>query len=77
MPVRRFVASDALATIIWTTGLFSLSYEFGNLTAQWLGFWRWPAILLALGMPILLIRHLTRSEASPAAAGQARIDQPV
>jgi len=77
MPIRRFVASDALATIIWTTGLFSLSYEFGALTAQWLGFWRWPAILLALGVPILLIRHLTRPEALPAATVRARVDRPV
>lgn len=74
MPIRRFVAADALATLVWTTGLFSLSYEFGTLTAHWLGYWRWPAILLALGVPILLIRHLTRPEA---ANTQARADQPV
>ena len=62
MPLRRFIASDLLATTIWTSGLFYLSYAFGTLTTQWLGYWRWPAIILALGMPIFLIQHFVRSE---------------
>ena len=64
MPLRRFIASDFLATIIWTTGLFYLSYTFGTLTAQWLGYWRWPAIVLAIGVPIFLIHHFVRFDES-------------
>ena len=62
MPLRRFLASDFLATIIWTSGLFYLSHAFGTLTTQWLGYWRWPAIALALGIPIFLVHHFVRSE---------------
>ena len=65
MPLKRFVASDCLATVIWTSGLFYLSYAFGTLTAQWLGYWRWPAIILAFGVPIFLIQHFMRREGPP------------
>ena len=70
MPLRRFLASDFLAMLVWTSGLFYLSDAFGALTAQWLGYWRWPAIVLALGVPMLLIQHLTHPEASGPGAGK-------
>lgn len=61
MPLRRFVESDFLATVIWTSGLFFLSHAFGTLTTQWLGYWRWPTIILSLGVPIFMIQHFVRS----------------
>jgi membrane protein DedA with SNARE-associated domain len=64
MPLRRFIAADLLATIIWTSGLFYLSYAFGTLSTQWLGYWRWPAIILAFGLPIYLVQHFLRPEKS-------------
>jgi membrane protein DedA with SNARE-associated domain len=64
MPLPRLIACDVLAASIWTTGLFYLSYEFGALTLHWLGYWSWPAVILAFGVPIFLIQHLLRPEAS-------------
>jgi membrane protein DedA with SNARE-associated domain len=64
MPVRRFIAADFLATSIWTTGLFVLSFAFGALTTQWLGYWRWPAIVLAIATPIFLLQHFLRDDVS-------------
>jgi membrane protein DedA with SNARE-associated domain len=64
MPIRRFIAADFLATSIWTTGLFYLSFAFGALTTQWLGYWRWPAIVLAIATPILLLQHFLRDDVS-------------
>lgn len=65
MPLPRFVLSVLLAVSIWTTGLFYFSYVFGALTAQWLGYWRWPAIALALVVPLFMVRRLMRPEMSP------------
>ena len=70
MPFFRFVASVILATSIWTTGLFYLSLAFGALTAQWLGYWRWPAVALAVVVPLFLLQRLIRSEVSPQAAAR-------
>lgn len=61
MPFRRFLISVVLAVAIWTTGLFYLSYRFGALTEHWLGFWRWPTVIIAAMVPLLVARHLIRS----------------
>lgn len=61
MPFYRFVVSVVLAASIWTTGLFYLSYEFGALTERWLGFWRWPTLIIALVVPLLLTQRILRS----------------
>jgi len=60
MPFRRFVVSVIVAASIWTTGLFYLSYEFGTLTADWLGVLRWPAITIAAIVPLLAIERIMR-----------------
>ena len=60
MPFRRFVMSVIVAASIWTTGLFFLSYEFGTLTADWLGVLRWPAITIAAIVPLLAIERIMR-----------------
>jgi membrane protein DedA with SNARE-associated domain len=60
MPFRRFVVSVIIAASIWTTGLFYLSYEFGTLTADWLGVLRWPAITIAAIVPLLAIERIMR-----------------
>lgn len=50
LPFRRFVAPVVVGTLIWTSLFFSASYAFGNLTADILGPWRWPAaIAIILG----------------------------
>ena len=60
MPFRRFVVSVIVAASIWTTGLFYLSYEFGTLTADWLGVLRWPVIIIAAIVPLLAIERIMR-----------------
>jgi membrane protein DedA with SNARE-associated domain len=64
MPFFRFVLSAVLAASVWTTGLFYLSYAFGALTVRWLGYWQWPAIVLAFACPLLLVRRLLRRKVS-------------
>ena len=61
MPFRRFVVSVIVAASIWTTGLFYLSYEFGTLTADWLGVLRWPFITIAAIVPLLAIERVMRA----------------
>jgi membrane protein DedA with SNARE-associated domain len=60
MPFRRFVVSVILAASLWTTGLFFLSYQFGTLTADWLGVLRWPAIIVAAILPLVAIERIVR-----------------
>jgi membrane protein DedA with SNARE-associated domain len=60
MPFRRFVVSVIVAASIWTTGLFYLSFEFGTLTADWLGVLRWPVITIAAIVPLLAIERVMR-----------------
>jgi membrane protein DedA with SNARE-associated domain len=60
MPFGRFVVSVIFAASIWTTGLFFLSYEFGALTADWLGILRWPAIVVAAILPLIAIERMVR-----------------
>jgi membrane protein DedA with SNARE-associated domain len=69
MPFGRFVISVLLAASIWTTGLFYLSYLFGALTEQWLGWWRWPAILLAFLLPLYAVQKLVRAKTPEAGGG--------
>lgn len=58
LPFRRFTVSVIFAAAIWTTGLFYLSYKFGSLTADWLGVLRWPIIIVAAMVPLMIARHL-------------------
>jgi membrane protein DedA with SNARE-associated domain len=60
MPFRRFAISVIFAASVWTTGLFLLSYEFGTLTAEWLGILRWPAIIVAAILPLVAIKRIVR-----------------
>ncbi len=60
MPFRTFLVSVIFAASIWTTGLFYLSYEFGALTADWLGVLRWPVIVVAAIVPLLAIERIVR-----------------
>jgi membrane protein DedA with SNARE-associated domain len=74
MPFWRFVVSVIFAASIWTTGLFYFSYEFGALTADWLGVLRWPVIVIAAIVPLLAIERIVRGRV-PAYVQEAR-DEP-
>ena len=56
MPLGRFSATVAFATIVWTTLLFGASYTFGRWAADEIGIWRWPAGLAAAGLVIVVGR---------------------
>ncbi len=56
----RFALSVVIATAIWTSLLFSVSYVFGEFTTQWLGVLRWPASLLILVVALLAGRLAAR-----------------
>ena len=60
MPFRRFVVSVIFAASLWTTGLVFLSYQFGTLTSGWLGMLRWPALIFAAILPLLVIERMIR-----------------
>lgn len=45
LPFKRFVPPVVIGTLIWTSLFFSVAYLFGNITANWLGVWRWPVAL--------------------------------
>ncbi len=49
LPFKRFVPPVVIGTLIWTSLFFGAAYLFGNLTADWLGVWRWP-----LGIAIII-----------------------
>ncbi len=72
-PLTTFIVTAMVATSIWTTFLFTISYWFGNLTAQSLGHMRWGivgAFLIALfliGRHNLLAYRAKREELSTAA----------
>jgi membrane protein DedA with SNARE-associated domain len=51
LPFGRFTATVIVATLIWTTLLFALSFGFGRVAAEEFGAWKWPlGLLLAFGV---------------------------
>src|SRR5206468_3829278 len=52
----RFALSVVIATAMWTSLLFGISYAFGEFTTQWLGVLRWPSSLLILLIVLLAAR---------------------
>lgn len=55
--LSTFIVTAIVATSIWTTFLFSVSYWFGNITAGWMGPARWSIALLFLIVLFLIGRH--------------------
>ena len=62
----RFALSVVIATAIWTSLLFSVSYVFVEFTTEWLGVWRWPASLLILAIALLVGRLVAGHQRLPA-----------
>ncbi len=71
LPFRRFAIAVVFAVSLWTTGLFYLAYEFGDLTAHWLGILRWPVMISAAIVALFGVERIVRSRL-PAAAEDAR-----
>ena len=71
LPFRRFAIAVVFAVSLWTTGLFYLAYEFGDLTAHWLGILRWPVMISAAIVALFSVERIVRSRL-PAAAEDAR-----
>lgn len=60
-PLSTFIVVAIGATSIWTTFLFTASYWFGNVTAQWIGPLRWSIALLFLLLLFFIGRHNIRA----------------
>lgn len=56
-PLSVFMITAIGATAVWTTFLFSASYWFGNLTAEWMGSARWGIALIFIVALFLVGRH--------------------
>lgn len=70
MPLRRFVISVVLAASIWTTALFWLSYKFAALTSHWLGVLRWPVLIVAMIVPLMIATHLIQGGVQEEGVGE-------
>lgn len=57
VPFLSFLLPVLIAVGIWTPLLFLASYLFGFYTIDWLGVWRWPIVLAALGVLFLVGRR--------------------
>jgi membrane protein DedA with SNARE-associated domain len=57
LPFRRFTSAVMVGTLIWVPLLFGASYIFGVYTLEWLGIWRWPIVIAALGVLFLTGRR--------------------
>jgi membrane protein DedA with SNARE-associated domain len=56
-PLSTFILTAIVATSIWTTILFSVSYWFGSLTSEWFDPVRWGIALIFLAALFLIGRH--------------------
>lgn len=54
---KRFAVAVLSGVAVWVPLLFGASYLFGYYTLDWLGLWRWPIALIAIGVLILVGRR--------------------
>lgn len=69
MPLGRFSAVVAAATVVWTTLLFSGAYVFGGWAARQMGVWRWPvglaiAVVFIIGSRLVAQRNVSTGPAA-------------
>lgn len=60
----RFTLAVIVATLIWTTLLFWLALTFGQVAADTLGLWKWPAGLLTLFVVMAIGGRLAKGRAA-------------
>jgi len=56
-PFSTFIMTAIIATSIWTTILFFISYWFGSVTAQWLDAQRWSIAAVFVVILFFVARH--------------------
>ena len=56
-PFSTFILTASVATSIWTTILFSVSFWFGNVTSAWMGPVRWGIAAVFLLALFFIARH--------------------
>jgi membrane protein DedA with SNARE-associated domain len=69
VPFGRFGLSVILATLVWTTLLFGVSFAFGVLTADKLGHWRWATVVL-IPVALFLVGRVNFRRKPPGRDGQ-------
>jgi membrane protein DedA with SNARE-associated domain len=65
---RKFAIPVVLGTLVWTSLLFGLSVEFGNLVLVHLGAWRWVGAVVAVLAIVAVGRIVARQAAGSSAA---------
>lgn len=56
-PLSTFILTAIVATSLWTTLLFCISYWFGNFTSEWIGSARWIIAIVFLLALFFIARH--------------------
>lgn len=59
-PLGKFAAAAIAATLVWTTGLFYISFKLGLLMMRYLGIWRWAGLAVFLILLVVVGRFATR-----------------
>jgi membrane protein DedA with SNARE-associated domain len=57
---RRFALATGLATLIWTSALFTLSLRIGELLIDYLGAWRWAGMACFVAAIVVIGRVIAR-----------------
>jgi membrane protein DedA with SNARE-associated domain len=57
LPFGRFAEAVIIGSLIWVPLLFGAAYFFGYYTLDWLGLWRWPIALAAVGVLVFAGRR--------------------
>ncbi len=59
-PLGKFALSAIFATLLWTTGLFFISFKLGLVMMRYLGAWRWAGLGVFLVILVVVGRIATR-----------------
>lgn len=63
MPFMRFAFAVVLATIIWTSFLFTFALGAGKVIMTYFGAWRWPAAIALVVILVVIGQILARRQA--------------
>lgn len=63
MPFLRFALAVIVATLIWTSLLFTLALGAGNVIMTHFGAWRWPASIALVAVLLAVSQYIARRQA--------------
>lgn len=59
-PLSKFFLAAIAATLVWTSGLFFVSFKLGVIMMRYLGVWRWAGLAALLILVIVVGRYATQ-----------------